>query len=434
MTAAVAIAQTWQLTTQTSGKVYSAGAPDALAPSVPGSAKAVEQAGGGVLVSWLESTDERGMLKYEIRRGVSLVKTLDAYTTGINPDGTFSADANTSWLDVAGVVGNTYTITAYDIYSNTSVTGTITATSAVGGGSGALDKLMDFSDGTFTSQGGRIVSGDVAVVSSPVRKTTGGTAVGSNYSLRCQINKNSTGFGTSGLKRANLVGVYQSPAIFVPIWYGWSIYFPNPWPQPDYVGPNGRRLTTWDIISQFHAAGEFVGANPTCSISGYPNNDWSGQTLLKAWPALSMQVLGTDLDASTWSGQTSKIYQTNKKFQLGTPTPGRWSDFVMRVIWDYRKLPAQGGAGIGHIQLWMDGVKYVDEAIQNCWKHSDGTGPYWSIGPYMGWDITTNTPTDSVYANYGYRVYNYGEFAMQLESAGGNFALVDPATRVGARA
>lgn len=408
---------------------------DVTAPTVPGTPTAVVQPTGGVLVTWAASTDVGSTLnKYFIRhyRGGTLLETQsqDALLITSNPDGSSSIEDNNSWLNSTGLVGDTYQVRATD---NASVTNNVsnysnsgTATSSVP--SGNLIVLVDFADGTT---GGRNTTGNISIVNTPIRRNGGGTATGSGYSMRSYIDKNNNTYGTSGLKRAEIAQLYEAPPAFVPIWYGWSIYIPSSFIVPDNIGPNGRRLTTWEIITQFHPSGAFTFGNPTCHVDSYPNNVYSNATTVQSTqPPLWFGIIGDDRPPAT----LTTSYQTSTRVQLGLVQIGRWHDFVMRVVWDWRKT---SDGGIGHVELWHNGTKYVDFLGQNCFNEAaagaGNIGPYMKVGMYKGWDIAANVVSDSVYVNVGTRLFYHGELAIALESSGASFATVDPVTRVGPR-
>lgn len=405
---------------------------DVTAPSVPGTPVAIyDPVALGVNVNWEPSTDSQsGVESYFVHRNGASVQNVPAFISVTNPDGSTSTEDNSLWFDPDGVVGDEYEIRARDNALNTS---SLSASSiAYQVNNIPLEVLMDFADGTL---GGRNTTGRVTVVTPSPNRYTGGRGTKSDFAMQVYMDKNQVGYGSSALTRAEISTIYERPPLRTPVWYGYSIFVPSDYAVPNNIGPNGKRLTTWEIITQFHASGAFVGANPTGAVYSYQNNDWNGQTLIRQWDPVSVQILGDDRDSATWIALPSKSYQTNLKRGMAPLQVNRWNDLVFRWVWDWKKL---SDGGVGHVQGWLNGTRYLNEPCQNCMNEEGSggageTGPFLKIGMYKGWNNATLTPTDSVYASPGTRMFQFGYMRIALESKGANYSTVDPVTNYGAR-
>ena len=138
-------------------------------------------------------------------------------------------------------------------------------------------------------------------------------------------------------------------------WVSWAIFLPA-----DY-GVDKHS----EILFQMH---------------GYPDQDSSGK-LIEPWrnPIMALYTGGEGNWAFSIRGDSNKIttpkkYTRYKSFSLGDflGDRGKWTEFVMRVTFDY-------GSG-GRTELWKNGEKLVDDYGQNAFN--DDHPPYLKIGIY----------------------------------------------------
>lgn len=374
---------------------------DGTPPSVPTPVSSTAISTTVNRISHGASTDLSGVQLYKVYTSAlatgPFVENATLRHTGLTVDDVGLSPGQTKYYTVSAVDAS---VSANESAQSTVAQGTTLLTAPTT----TLLRLVDFAGNAFGS--GIVTVGDVSIVTSPIRRNGGGTRPGSAYSMRSYVNRNTS----SIKKRAEIAGLFDTPTLFKPVWYGWSVFFDNPF-------PNSTSTTFWEIIAQWHPDNNLHPlSNPSIFLSSYDNH---------GHPRLNLEVLGDSRALGTDGqplGSKNGGYETLQIFNLTPPTPGKWMDFVMRVTFDYRKIPAQGGVGIGHTEFWVNGVKYVDFVGQNCLTAS--TGPYMKVGEYKGWDLAGSD-------NLTERQFHHGEIAIQYESAGASFATVDPATGVG---
>jgi len=146
-------------------------------------------------------------------------------------------------------------------------------------------------------------------------------------------------------------------------WYGFSIYLPKSY-VPDDCG---------EIVAQWHGRPDFdLGENwrnPVSALST-TGGHW---TFLNRW----------DAKANTFANG-EKEYGGTKKYDLETYETGKWTDWVVHVLWSFHQD--------GFLQVWKDGKMVIDQPGPNCFNDKAG-GPYFKMGLYKhGWKKQGATP------------------------------------------
>jgi hypothetical protein len=231
--------------------------------------------------------------------------------------------------------------------------------------------------GNFTASGNSPV-----LTSSPVRsgrramKTTL-NRLGSPISFRTEV--------TTGIGPANA-------QFFSDTWYGLSVFLPS-----NYV-----TSPVWEIVFQWHAVSDtdvVGGRNPPLSM-----HTENGKWMLSSVGDSRKQV-------------NKANYESKDKFVFGSYAGdlNRWTDWVFRIRWDYRKV---GAGNKGVLQAWKNGVLVVNQAPFQI-GFNDRVGPYFKMGLYKGWRDRV-TPVDTV----SQRVLYHDEF--RQAGAGGSYDEVAP--------
>lgn len=142
--------------------------------------------------------------------------------------------------------------------------------------------------------------------------------------------------------------------------------------RPEFIPPLNTRLTDgWYGYSVYLADWKAVSGGE--HIMQWHPNDGTGSAVLALWTAGN--TFNVNLNAS---GGTSSSGLKSLANSI-TIKPNKWYDFVWHVVWSR-------DATKGKVEVWVDGVKYVDFA--GVTQPTSGI-PYFKIG-INRWDIKDN--------------------------------------------
>jgi Polysaccharide lyase len=172
------------------------------------------------------------------------------------------------------------------------------------------------------------------------------------YALKSYLSRT----GSSVSYRTEVTTNNANALYFSDTWYGLSVFLPS-----NYV-----TSPVWEIVFQWHG------------VAGDPN------MILN--PPISMHTEDGVWRLSTIGNSANppdRNYESLEKFPLGSYSSdlGRWTDWVFRIRWDYRKV---GSGNDGLLQVWKNGVQVVNQSPIQL-GFDDGTGPYFKMGLYKGW-------------------------------------------------
>ena len=127
-------------------------------------------------------------------------------------------------------------------------------------------------------------------------------------------------------------------------WYGFSIYLPSPYPA-DSID---------EIVAQWHAQGGGAGG-----------------------PPLSLRLKdGNWRIYSAWDERTTVTPESrnSKSYSISSAAVSKWTDWVFRIHWDWRK------SGAGRLTVWQNGKQVLDQSGPIGYNQS--VGPYFKMGIY----------------------------------------------------
>jgi hypothetical protein len=143
------------------------------------------------------------------------------------------------------------------------------------------------------------------------------------------------------------------------VWYGWSVYFPDPGFTTPTENPN-----------QAHAQTFFTQWKRTGGHCGDPNAFFEVSSPKHPGFYLGVQGGINETDQGSSENCPGTVYHS---YRLGDFTPGRWYDFVFNVKWS-------SDPAIGFVQVWIDGSNVLPKTycatLYRDWDASSDHGVY----------------------------------------------------------
>ena len=143
------------------------------------------------------------------------------------------------------------------------------------------------------------------------------------------------------------------------VWYGWSVYFPDPGFTTPTENPNQEHPQTF--FTQWKRTGGHCGSPNTFFEVSSPTH-----------PGFFLGVQGgiNETDQGSSENCPGTVYHS---YRLSNFTPGRWYDFVFHVKWS-------SDPAVGFVQVWIDGKnvlpKTYDATLYRDWDASSDYGVY----------------------------------------------------------
>ncbi len=143
------------------------------------------------------------------------------------------------------------------------------------------------------------------------------------------------------------------------VWYGWSVYFPDPGFTSPTENPNQTHPQT--IFTQWKRTGGHCGS---------PNAFF--QVSSPTRPGFFLGVRG-GINQTDQGGSDNCPGTVYNSYRLGDFTPGRWYDFVFHVRWSSDPM-------LGFVQVWIDGINVLprtyEATLYRDWNEGTDHGVY----------------------------------------------------------
>jgi hypothetical protein len=143
------------------------------------------------------------------------------------------------------------------------------------------------------------------------------------------------------------------------VWYGWSVYFPDPGFTTPTENPNQTHPQT--IFTQWKRTGGHCGSPNAFFEVSSPTH-----------PGFFLGVRGgiNQTNQGSSGNCPGTVYNS---YRLGDFTPGRWYDFVFHVRWS-------SDLTLGFVQVWIDGVNVLprtyEATLYRDWNETTDYGVY----------------------------------------------------------
>lgn len=147
-------------------------------------------------------------------------------------------------------------------------------------------------------------------------------------------------------------------------WMGWSIYIPSNISYPS--------TGSWALMTQFH------GCPDSCDTK--TRNPLASMALKSG--GLTLSLIGEKDACTTVSSWGDRHY----KGSANGLKAGAWNDIVIHFRYSYTSG--------GFYQMWLNGVKCIDDSGINCFN--DSKGPYFKMGIYGHLDKYTTVYYDEI--------------------------------------